>query len=94
MIALRDSPFCTIFFLFPADTSAVPGDIEDNAYAKLKGGGGGDIQGVLWEKCKWQIKKISGFVSGKKCAILTVKVRTLLSFFFNEYHEPLVFYLS
>ena len=39
MIALRDSPFCTIFFLFPADTSAVPGDIEDNAYAKLKGRG-------------------------------------------------------
>lgn len=99
MIALRDSPFCTSrkilhnFFLFPPDTSAVPGDIEDNAYAKL-GGGGGGIQGVLWEKCKWQIKKISGFVWGKKCAILTVKVRTLLSFFFNEYHEPLVFYLS
>lgn len=47
MIALRDSPFCTSrkivhnFFLFPPDTSAVPGDIEDNAYAKLKGGGGG-----------------------------------------------------
>lgn len=32
---------CIIFFLFPPDTSAVPGDIEDNAYAKLKGGGGG-----------------------------------------------------
>ena len=46
MIALRDSPFCTSrkilhnFFLFPPDTSAVPGDIEDNAYAKLGGGGG------------------------------------------------------
>ena len=49
MIALRDSPFCTSrkilhnFFLFPPDTSAVPGDIEDNAYAKLGGGGGGGV---------------------------------------------------
>ena len=31
---------------------------------------------------------------GKKCAILTVKVRTLLSFFLNKYHEPLVVCLS
>ena len=86
--------FAQLFFLFPLDISAVLRDIEDNAYAKRWGGGGGGIQGVLWETCKWQIKKISGFVSGKKCAVLTVKVRTLLSFFFNEYHEPLVFCLS
>ena len=32
----------TFFVLLPLDISAVPGDIEDNAYAKLwRGGGGG-----------------------------------------------------
>ena len=46
MIALRDSPFCIIFFISP-DTSAVPGDIEDNAYAKL--GGGRGAGGVVYK---------------------------------------------
>ena len=48
MIALRDSPFCTsrkilrnFYFLFPPDISAVLRDIEEYAYAKRWGGGGG-----------------------------------------------------
>ena len=66
MIALRDSPFCIIFFISP-DTSAVPGDIEDNAYAKLGGGGGGYTRCIVGEVQMANKENIRICIGGKMC---------------------------
>ena len=79
----RLAKFCITFFLFSLD--------EDNAYAKLCGVG---YTRCIMGEVQMANKENIRICIGKKCAILTVKVRTLLSFFLNKYHEPLVVCLS